>query len=121
MVEKLGKLEIYKLSLKLSDDIWQVYKRLPKEFRFNIGSQLLNSTDSIGANIAEGFGRYHYNDKIKFYYNARGSLFETKHWILLLYKREFIDEIKKSELLIQCENIGKKLNKFITKSRNKNA
>ncbi len=121
MVEKLGQLEIYKDAIKLSDISWQIYQTLPKEFRFNIGKQLLNSADSIGANIAEGFGRFHFNDKIKFYYNARGSLFEVKHWIFLLHKRELIDISIKNDILNLCEKLGKQLNKFIFKSRKTNS
>ena len=87
----LGKLDVYKISLNLSDKIWDVYKTLDRDLQYNIGSQVLRAIDSIGANIAEGYGRFHYKDSVKFYYNARGSLWESKHWIYLLYKRDLID------------------------------
>jgi len=80
----LGKLDVYKISLNLSDKIWDVYKTLDRDLQYNIGSQVLRAIDSIGANIAEGYGRFHYKDSVKFYYNARGSLWESKHWIYLL-------------------------------------
>jgi len=110
---KLGDLEIYKISLELSDKGWNIYRSLPKQFQFDIGSQFLRATDSIGANIAEGYGRFHYKDSVKFYYNARGSLWETKHWLLLLHKRDFIDEKIFKEFLHKIELLGKKLNNFI--------
>lgn len=53
------------------------------------GQQFVSSVDSIGANIAEGDGRYHYLEKIKFYYNARASLVESCHWNDLLKERGF--------------------------------
>ena len=56
----LGSLDIYKLSLKLSNDIWMVYSNLSNDLKYNIGNQVIRSIDSIGANIAEGFGRFHY-------------------------------------------------------------
>lgn len=56
-----------------------------------IGSQFIRAIDSVGANIAEGYGRYHYLDRIKFYYNSRASLFESKHWVLLLKERKIIN------------------------------
>jgi len=56
---ELGKLEIYKILLKLSDDIWQIYSNLSTDLKYNIGSQVIRSIDSIGANIAEGYGRFH--------------------------------------------------------------
>ena len=110
---KLGDLEIYRIALELSDKGWEIYVSLPKPFQFDIGSQFLRATDSIGANIAEGYGRYHYKDSMKFYYNARGSLWETKHWLLLLHKREFIDEKCFNDFLNEIELLGKKLNNFI--------
>ncbi len=121
MVEKLGDLEVYQLAMKISDRNWEIYKNLSKEFRYSIGKQLLRAGDSIGANIAEGFGRYHFNDKIRFYYNARGSLFEVKHWIFLFHKRGLIDKELMDEVLSISEELAKKLNSFIIKSRKKNA
>jgi len=92
---------------------WQIYQNLPKTFRFDIGSQFLRAVDSIGANIAEGYGRFHYKDSMKFYYNARGSLWESKHWILLLYRRDFIEKEFYLDFLEKIEILGKKLNNFI--------
>lgn len=67
----------------------------------------------MGANIAEGFGRYHYKDSLKFYYNSRGSLLEFKHWLTLLYERKLIPEEKHHETFEKIETLGKKLNNFI--------
>lgn len=53
-----------------------------------MGDQLIRVIDSHAANIAEGYGRYHYLDRIKFYYNARASLLESKHWLYLFLKRK---------------------------------
>lgn len=109
----LEDLEVYRLALQISDLVWDIYNSLPKEHRFNIGSQILDASDSIGANIAEGNGRFHYRDSMKFYYNSRGSLSETKHWIILLNRRNLIQEetYNKISELIDKENL--KLNNFI--------
>ena len=115
----LGKLEVYKISLNLSDKIWDVYKSLDKDLKYNIGSQVLRTIDSIGAIIAEGYGRFHYKDSIKFYYNARGSLWESKHWIYLLYKRDLINMALYNELMSELDVLGKKLNKFINTIKSK--
>ena len=110
---ELGKLEIYKISLRLSSLGWNIYTILPKDLKYNIGNQTIRAIDSIGANIAEGYGRYHYKDSIKFYYNARGSLWESKHWIYLLYKRNLISKDLYVEFIDSLEILGKKLNGFI--------
>jgi len=113
MGKGLGDLKVYQNALLLSEKSWTIYLSLPKNLRFDMGSQFLRAADSIGANIAEGYGRYHYRDKIKFYYNARGSLWESKHWLFLLYKRNLITK----EIFDECMNLvnftGYQLNKFI--------
>ena len=54
-----------------------------------MGDQFIEAVDSVGANIAEGYGRFHYLDRIKFYYNSRASLIEcNEHWIELLKERK---------------------------------
>jgi len=118
---ELGSLDVYRLSLKLSSNIWILYSNLPNDLKYNIGNQVIRSIDSIGANIAEGFGRFHYKDSIKFYYNARGSLWESKHWVYLLKQRELIDEAKYREMIENLEVLGKKLNGFIKSIKDKNA
>jgi len=112
-MKKLGDLQVYQIALQLSDKAWSIYQILPKEFRYEMGSQFLRAVDSIGANIAEGYGRFHYKDSMKFYYNARGSLWESKHWLLLLYKRKLIEDDTFDQFLNTIETLGKKLNNFI--------
>ena len=75
----LDKLEVYILSRQLSKISWNIYEKQDWKLRKIIGDQFICATDSVGANIAEGYGRYHYLDKIKFYYNARASLKESRH------------------------------------------
>lgn len=86
----LEKLEAYKLSRELSMLAWQVYESFDWRIKKTIGDQFITSVDSVGANIAEGYGRFHYLDKVKFYYNARGSLLESRHWLELLKERKLI-------------------------------
>jgi four helix bundle protein len=106
-------LEVYKVSIALSDEIWKIYDSLSHDLKINLGSQLVRSTDSIGANIAEGYGRYHRKDQIKFQYYARGSLYETKHWLILLAERKIICKAQKKQLENQINVVGKMLNGYI--------
>jgi four helix bundle protein len=110
---KLGDLEVYQLSIDVGRDAWQAYSTLPQSLRFSIGDQLLRAADSIGANIAEGFGRYHYLDSAKFYYNARGSLWETQHWFFLLQQRKLIAPEAYASIQEKLETLGRKLNNLI--------
>ena len=105
--------------MELSEKIWNIYQAMPNNLKYNIGDQTLRSIDSIGANIAEGYGRFHYRDSMKFYYNARGSLWESKHWIYLLYKRSLIDKALFEEMMNYINTLGKKLNSFIESIKRK--
>jgi four helix bundle protein len=111
---KLGNLDVYKLAIELSYSAWEIYEKMDWQTRKIIGDQFITAVDSVGANIAEGYGRFHYKDRIKFYYNSRGSLLETKHWLLLLNKRKFIDKEKYDKLLAEAEQVHKKLNNYIS-------
>jgi four helix bundle protein len=115
----LEELEVYNIALKISDLSWEIYLNLPKEFRYSINQQFLNASDSVGANIAEGFGRYHFRDSLKFYYNARGSLYESEYWINRLKSRNLIsfEMFNKYSSLIEIEK--PKLNSFINNIRSK--
>ncbi|MBK2026308.1 four helix bundle protein [Francisella philomiragia] len=117
---ELGKLDIYKLSVILSEQVWEVYISLSTDLRYSIGNQVLRSVDSIGANIAEGYGRFHYRDSLKFYYNSRGSLWESKHWTYLLYKRKLITKCNYENFIDCLEQLGKKLNSFINGMKKRN-
>jgi four helix bundle protein len=70
----LENLEVYKLARELSRLGWSMYQPLDWETRKIMGHQFIESTDSFSSNVAEGYYRYHYLDKIKFYYNGRASL-----------------------------------------------
>ena len=118
--KSLGNLQVYQNALELSELGWEIYLRLPQEIKFGMGNQFIRSIDSIGANIAEGYGRFHYRDKVKFYYNARGSLWESKHWLLLLFKRDFIDKETFDRFLERLNRAGKQLNGFISSTGDPN-
>ena len=95
----LNRLEVYKLARELSRIAWGIYQALDWQDKKIQGDQFVKATDSVGANTAEGFGRFHFLDKVKFFYNARGSLFESRHWLDLLSERGKVSlELKKKYL-----------------------
>ncbi len=70
-------LECYQLALQVLREAYRVAKLLPPEERYNLAHQMRKAAASVVLNIAEGYGRYHYLDSLRFYYIARGSLDET--------------------------------------------
>ena len=110
---ELKDLEAYKLARLYSREAWVIYESLDWRQRKIIGDQTITSIDSVGANIAEGYGRFHYLDKIKFYYNARGSLLESRHWVNLMFERNLITEKHYQGLIHLTDQVGMKLNGLI--------
>jgi four helix bundle protein len=70
-------LDFYQDSLKLLKAAYRLADSLPNHERYNLSEQLRRASCSIFLNIAEGYGRYHYLDRLRFLYIARGSLAET--------------------------------------------
>lgn len=78
---ELESLDCYNTALANANYVWDIvikWEWFPKK---TVGVQLVTRVDSIAANIAEGFGRYHKKDKIKFYRYAQGYLSEVRNWI----------------------------------------
>ncbi|TFI56262.1 four helix bundle protein [Mastigocladus laminosus UU774] len=71
-------LDFYQDGLKLLKAAYRLAHSLPDYERYNLSEQLRRAACSVLLNIAEGYGRYHYLDRLRFLYIARGSLAETK-------------------------------------------
>ena len=112
-VNTLGNLNVYQKAIQLCDAGWEIYRDFDWHDQKIIGDQFITAVDSVAANIAEGYGRYHYLDRIKFYYQARGSLLEVQHWIYLLFKREKIKQETYKYFLQHTYEIHQLLNGFI--------
>ncbi len=107
------KLQVYQLSEKIADSIWNIVIAWDSFAKDTVGKQIVRSADSIGANIAEGSGRGSHQDNRRFVRMARGSLYETIHWLRRSYMRKLLSqsEVKKLRLLI--EELTPKLNAFL--------
>ena len=82
-------LRVYQLAEEITDLVWEVVLKWGSFPQSTIGKQLVNSADSIGANIAEGTGRSSFADNRRFAKIIRGSLFEVKHWLRRAYKKNY--------------------------------
>src|SRR5918999_1451948 len=104
------KLQVYQLSEKIADSIWNIVITWNSFARDTVGKQIVRAADSIGANIAEGSGRGSLVDNRRFVRMARGSLYETLHWLRRSYTRKLLSqsEVKKLRLLVQ--ELSPKLN-----------
>jgi four helix bundle protein len=108
------KITAYKLSSDLSDNIWKIVRGWSVLAQKTLGEQLIRSIDSVAANIIEGEGRYFKKDKVKFFYQARGSALETIHWIEKAYKRNLIDENSYKSIVKTLNELPKEINYLIS-------
>ena len=106
-------LQIYKLSEKLADEIWDVVIRWENLGKDTLGKQLIRAVDSIGANIAEGSGRGTEAELRRYLRISRGSLYETKHWLRRAYRRKLLTEKQVAQLLPTMAELGPKLNAYL--------
>ena len=107
------RLDVYKLSEKLADQIWNIVIKWDALAKDTVGKQIIRSADSIGANIAEGDGRGSYQDNRRFIKIAIGSLYETKHWLRRAYTRELLTSVQVEELKLIIDELSPRLNAYL--------
>jgi len=76
----LNDISSYKTAFNLSNKVWDIVIKWDFFARDTVGNQFVRAVDSISANIAEGFGRYHKKDKVKFYRYSYASAMEALDW-----------------------------------------
>ncbi len=113
MIRALEDFKTYTLAMELGEKVWSMvngWDYFPKD---TIGKQLVRSTDSIAANLAEGLGRYHINETRNFSYYSRGSLFETKAWLIKAHNRGLITKESFTDFMNDIDNVGRMINGYI--------
>ena len=113
MVGGLEGLRIFQLAEKLADEIWGEVITWKGLARATVGEELVRSSDSVGANIAEGHGRFHYRDEITFDYYSRGSLKETRFWLRRAFSRRIMSEAKFQRFIGMVDELEPQLNAYI--------
>lgn len=116
-MKNIYELDVYILAEKLADLIWYDFDEWSEKVQRTIGYQIIKSSDSISANIAEGYGRYTLPDRKKFYIYSRGSFEETKAWLRKLIRRKIISKEKSEKYTEIINELGPKLNAFINKTK----
>ncbi|MEE9450212.1 MAG: four helix bundle protein [Ignavibacteriaceae bacterium] len=110
---KFEELEIYQLAEKLSDIIWNIVIKWDSFAGKTVGVQYINASDSIGANISEGYGKGSFADRSGFAKISRGSLFETRHWTNKSYRRKLISNQEFKEINDIIEVLLPKVSSYI--------
>jgi len=109
----LETLECYQLARQVLKEAYALAKQLPNLEKYNLCDQIRRAATSGVLNIAEGYGRYHYLDRIRFLYNARGSLTEVLGAIEASETLEYIDRSECERLQELVNSALRSLNGFI--------
>jgi four helix bundle protein len=118
--QSFEKLKVWQKAHQLMLDVHQrLLPILPREEKYGLADQLRRCSKSVGANIAEGAGRYYYMDNVRFCYQARGSLDETFNQLLVARDLVWCPDEHYQELRQQIEEIRRLLNGYITWLRTK--
>jgi four helix bundle protein len=113
-VMNLDKLEVWVRAREFAVSVYKdVVPCLPPEEKWNLGQQLRRAAQSIPANIAEGHGRYHYLDNVRFCYMARGSLTEVESHMKLAHELGYLPANIYQQMSTFAESVGKQLNNYI--------
>jgi len=105
-------LKVLQAAEKMADGLWKEIIIWEDFQRETIGKQLTRAADSVGANIAEAYGRYHYGEKLQFLYYARGSLFETKYWLNRIHTRNLLADNQTQTYADLLSTLAFQLNTF---------
>ena len=114
-------LDCFKLALDVIVNAHAFARMLPAEEKFDMAPQIRRSAKSITANIAEGYGRYHFLDSLKFYSNARGSLNETLGHLINARILEYTDQKYFDEFYALIRQTERALNGYMNYVRKQRA
>jgi four helix bundle protein len=113
MIKTFFDLEVYQLGEKFAMDIYNLTRKFPKEETYSLTSQIVDSSRSICANIAEGWGRRVYQSEFKkFLVYSMGSAQETKSWLKFAFQCQYISTDDFNTLMTLADLIGSKLYKL---------
>jgi len=110
---KLEDLQVYQIAMEIGERIWELVIKWDYFCKDTVGKQLVKAADSIGANLSEGYGRFYYKENRQFCYYSRGSLHETKTWLIKSYNRNLITENAFRSLSRDIDTLSVKLNNYI--------
>lgn len=105
-------LRVLKSAEEIADSVWKRVVNWDEFAKDVVGKQITRSADSVGANIAESFGRFNFGEKLQFLYYSRGSLFETKYWLNRTKARDLMKPSEVEEYVKKLTDLARQLNTF---------
>lgn len=110
-------LQVWQESHKLVLVIYKITKTFPNQELFGLVSQIRRAVVSITSNIAEGFSRQSFKEKLHFYYTALGSLTEVQNQLLIAKDLNYLNKVEFDKIVEQTISVHKLINAFISKTK----
>ncbi len=117
-IQDFRKLKVWQKSVELSDGIYKIVGDFPDYEKYMMTSQIIRCTTSVSANVAEGNSQLYKKKEFSFANNALGSAGETKHWLEMAYRRDYIDVEIYERLVEDTDEIIKMILGYMKKLRN---
>ena len=114
-------LEVYKAAREFRKAMYSVNRRLPDFEKYGLGSQIRRAAVSLTNNIAEGHGRFHYPDQIRFFLHSRGSLEELVDDLNVCEDEEYLSSVEVQNFKEQARGVLKLLNGYIRYLRSRSS
>lgn len=112
-IRSLGQLKVYQLAMELGKEAWEIASSWDSFARQTLGKQWVRAADSVAANLAEGYGRFHFRENLQFCYYARGSLHEARTWMQKAQQRDLIEPEKYADLNQRLNQLEGLLNGYL--------
>jgi four helix bundle protein len=106
-------LEVWQTARQVRKQLYQVVEQLPDEERYNLASQMRRAAVSLTANIAEGYGRYHFKENIQCCRIARGSAYELIDHLITCQDQCHVPTERVMELRVALFSVIRLLNGYI--------
>ncbi len=113
-VKNFEDLTCWQKARELRKKLYQLANALPKYEQYKLASQIRAASVSVTANIAEGFGRFNYQEKIYFARVSRGSIFELQDHLYACLDGKYINEEDFNKLYSHCVDVAKSINGYIS-------
>jgi len=113
MRKDFRELRVWQEARRLRNDIFAVCQDFPSTERFGLSSQLIRASRSVTANLAEGYGRFHFQETIRFARQARGSLYELLDHFDVATSCGYMTHTVADDLSKRVEGLIRGLNAYI--------
>ncbi len=112
-IKSFEDLEVWQVCRDLRRSMTSFAKTLPPEEKFKLTDQIIRAARSVTNNIAEGYGRYHFQENIQFCRQSRGSLYEIMDHLIICVEENYLTDDNFNKLKSDCERAIMLLNGFI--------